>query len=205
MEISRIILLCARERVAKNREGFKMVPKRFLFFPLFFPKTLGKLMDDLNERPLIYDEFGNKIEVCSTPFLHRFSSGVCVWCGVSRADSGMSPKSPPPFVKGDIPFYDGFDFNSPTTATVNVSREGLECNDLEERDIASENSLKKEFGDVEQMNLCNVEAYCLRCKSKVVVLDAKFVSVETVRGSRNYVRGLCGTCGSKINAIKGAK
>lgn len=42
------------------------------------------------------------------------------------------------------------------------------------------------------------KAYCVKCKTKVDVVDPEISEIETKRGSKRAVKGVCGTCGTKV-------
>jgi DNA-directed RNA polymerase subunit RPC12/RpoP len=46
------------------------------------------------------------------------------------------------------------------------------------------------------------EAYCMKCKKKVEIKDAKNV---TTKNGRNMISGLCPDCGTKVSKITGKK
>lgn len=45
------------------------------------------------------------------------------------------------------------------------------------------------------------KAYCVRCKEKVDVKDPRIVDTENSRGKRRAVKGICPTCGTKLNVF----
>ena len=50
-----------------------------------------------------------------------------------------------------------------------------------------------------------VEAYCVKCKAKREMKDAKEVSIKGKGGPRRAMTGLCPTCGTKMFRILGKK
>jgi len=172
-----------------------MNPKKFLFFPLFFP---GFIMSRFDQKPLLFDEHGVRLEICSGPSLHKFINGKCIWC--SKRIDDLS-KELDDRVEKDVESprnraSSQHDFNSLNSMTVNPPR-------LDEVPYfdCSDDPIKSEFGDVSSMDLNGVTAYCMKCKIKVSVLDSKYFDEETRRGVRHYLKGSCAICGSKIHAI----
>lgn len=166
------------------------------WFPKFFPKIIQRLIANLNPKPLIFDESGHLIECCSSPVLHNIQGSRCVWCNKSVTELtkimddqvGGSTSLNPLNSKG-IPQPD---FNSPTSATVNVPF----SSDLPEFPEISKSDLNPQ-----SMDLVKTQSYCLHCKSHVEVLDPEYYDQESRRGIRRYLKGSCSVCGSKINAI----
>jgi hypothetical protein len=144
------------------QKGEIMNTKRFLFFPLFFPKSIQKLIDS-KDVPTFYDEFGKEIKVEG-----------------SIISPPINEKVPQP------------DFNSLTTATVNVPQPVIP---VDQPDVF------KEDLNPQSMDLIKTLAYCLKCKDKCVVLNPEYYEMESRKGTRNYLKGSCSKCGSKINAI----
>jgi hypothetical protein len=149
----------------------------------FFPRVFRDVTAFLYPKPLVYDEHGKQILVCSGLTLHNIKGSRCVWCGESidhiraKESAKILSNQDPPNSQGPLP-----DFNSPTTATVNVPKIieiGKDENIL----------LRSEFG------------YCSKCKVKVDVLDSKFETQETRSGSRKVLKGSCAVCGTKIFAF----
>jgi hypothetical protein len=167
-----------------------LIKKKFLFLPLFFPKFFDKLVYRVYPKPLVFDEFGKPISLCSSPQLHCFSGFKCVWCGILKNGQEQSYSVDSPLRKDSV---SAPDFNSSTTATVNVLKPIVS-------DV-SDVPLVSEFASPEVMNLNGVKAYCMHCKSQVNVLDAKYSVEESRRGVRNYLKGSCSVCKSKICAI----
>lgn len=164
------------------------------FIPLFFPKTLKRLFNGLNVKPLIYDESGKLIECCSNPVLHNIKGSRCVWCDQSIAQLSTNQ------VVGLNTIYPLVnnvsdpqpDFNSPATATVNI---------LFDADVPEFPEISKSSLNPQSMDLVRTQSYCLRCRCNVEVLDPEYFDQDSRRGVRRYLKGLCSQCGSKINAI----
>lgn len=160
--------------------------------------TLGKVFRSREIPPKFFDTMGVEISACSHLSLHKFKNGWCVWCGKSFIDLSIKHQDQ---VKGsnsfspqklkDIPLPD---LNSPTTATANVST----FPDLPEPEYPE--LIKNEI-KIPTMDLHNAQAYCLKCKTKVPVLDPMYSNEETKRGIRRYLKGLCSICESRISAI----
>ena len=144
----------------------------------------------LEVQPLIYDENGSLIVCCSNPVLHKIKNGWCVWCGKSTAELFLSQVGVPPNNDNSFPQPD---FNSDTTATVKPLDLSLDLPELEPvPDLKPfDSSFTSEI----------TSAFCLRCKTKVSVLDPVFYDQESRRGVRRYLKGTCSVCKSKINAI----
>jgi hypothetical protein len=146
--------------------------------------------------PLIYDEGGSLIVACSSPVLHKIKNGWCVWCGKSVVelskiiDDQVGDLSLNSLNLKSIPQPD---FNSPTTATVKPLDLDL---GVQESDLVPD---LKPFDSTFDASVTS--AYCLRCKTKVTVLDPIFYDQESRRGVRRYLKGSCSVCKSKINAI----
>lgn len=50
-----------------------------------------------------------------------------------------------------------------------------------------------------------VQAYCVKCKAKREIKDAKEVSMKGKGGSRQAISGSCPNCGTKMFRILGKK
>ena len=50
--------------------------------------------------------------------------------------------------------------------------------------------------------MADVEAYCVKCKAKRIMKDAKEVDMK---GGRRAMQGLCPVCGTKMFRIMGKK
>lgn len=172
----------------------------FVFSLKYFIKRIKngslKFGRSLEVSPLIYDEDGKQIIVCSSPVLHKIKNGWCVWCGKSVKelskimDDQVGVSSNHPLIDSKVPQPD---FNSDTTATVKPLDLSL---DLPELDPVPD---QKPFDSTFDTSVTS--AYCLRCKTKVIVLDPIFYDQESRRGVRSYLKGTCSVCKSKINAI----
>lgn len=142
----------------------------------------------LEVQPLIYDENGSLIVCCSSPVLHNIKNGWCVWCGQSTAQLFLSQVGVAPNNENSFPQPD---FNSDTTATVKPLDLSLDLPELDPDQKPFDSSFNSEI----------TSAFCLRCRTKVTVLDPVFYTQESRRGVRNYLKGSCSVCKSKINAI----
>ncbi len=47
----------------------------------------------------------------------------------------------------------------------------------------------------------NYKAYCVKCKEMVEIKDQRIVDTENSRGKRRAAKGICPTCGTKLNAF----
>ena len=168
--------------------------KLFGVVPLFFPDKLEELYR--GSIPVFYDERGEIIPLCSSLVTHNFDRGVkrCRWCGISReallnSIPALDENIKPPNIN-DLS-NQGLDLNANTSATIVQERVEIPNSDMP---LVEDNAPGI-------MSVNNVEAYCLRCKHKVSVLNAKYEDVESSRGIRTYVRGSCSVCNSRINAL----
>jgi hypothetical protein len=166
-----------------------------IIFPKFFPKTIQRLIDQMNVKPLIYDVDGKFIPVCSSPVLHNIKRGRCVWCNRSVQDLTLIIDSQVEAIllnPQQLKVSPQPDFNMTTSATVNTPK------------VSGPDPLDEIFVDSpkpQSMDLGGVKAYCMKCKNKVVVLKAEYSSQDSRRGVRNYLKGSCSVCGSNICAI----
>ena len=156
--------------------------------------TLGKVFLRRTKAPMIYNSDGSLVPVCSSLSTHNFRNGWCRWCGVSQVKLSISQDQ----VSGSILNPQNTsqilrpDFNSPTTATVNVKTDPVLMDVPDPLRIES---------DPQSMDLGSVSAYCLKCKIKTSIIDPEYYDLESRRGIRRYLKGSCSVCGSKINAI----
>lgn len=155
----------------------------------FFPKTIKKIINNMNKKPLIFDESGTPIIVCSSPKVHKIRNRVCVWCKKSvdqihNQDQGS--------ITSDSSKMSSFDLDSPTTLTVNPAK------NLEVKEVILE---VKEGLKPESMDLNGVKAYCTKCRIKTSVKSPRFEVGETRRGQTRYLKGSCSICGVKVCAI----
>lgn len=42
------------------------------------------------------------------------------------------------------------------------------------------------------------EAYCVKCKKKVDVVDPDITTIKAKTGDKRAVKGVCGICGTKV-------
>jgi hypothetical protein len=170
--------------------------QKLKFIPLFFPKTCQKIIDNMNQKPLIFDESGQEIQVCSKPSLHLFRGSSCVWCKKTLAEIQLHVQDREKSISGICPQSNkqepSLDLDSPTTATVNPKKEQKERPEVVDFKDSSKPGL---------MELDQVKAYCVKCKMKVPVVNPEYSFEETRRGNRRYLRGSCTICKTRICAI----
>jgi hypothetical protein len=136
-----------------------------------------------NTSPIFYDESGHKIETCTIPETHKYKNDKCVWCGEVQ---GLALQRPSNLSKPDL--------NSPTSLTVNSIKPEVKI-DLPEIKI------NKAYGSMSDMSLASIQAYCVKCKVKVEIINSATMKVESSRGVRNYIKGQCSVCGTNVSAI----
>ena len=164
-------LFSFRTWVDQRQDKKAFQPPKRSFIQKIMAKTPPKIFVD-----------GKEVLVCSDIKYHNIHGEKCVWCLRSVVDiMGIKQAgiiSEPPFIN-PMP-----DFNSPTTATVNPIP-------------------RPEFVPIEPpaKPMSSINAYCLKCKGQVSVLDPQYFTEDTRKGPRAYLHGTCAVCGSRINAI----
>ena len=48
-----------------------------------------------------------------------------------------------------------------------------------------------------------MQAYCVKCKMKVDILEEHEVIIDTKRGKKKFLMGKCKECGTKVSRVLG--
>ncbi|MCK4327168.1 MAG: hypothetical protein KAW41_01690 [Candidatus Diapherotrites archaeon] len=48
-----------------------------------------------------------------------------------------------------------------------------------------------------------MEAYCVKCRTKVEIKDGEEVIIDTKRGKKKFMMGTCSVCGTKVSRVLG--
>jgi hypothetical protein len=149
-------------------------------FPKFFPKTIKKMM--IRDVPTYYDEQG---KIFSFPNVVQESSSV------SQTLLFASPSTP---IEKPAP---RLDFNSPTTATINIEPK----KDVPESNTLSDDKSRIQENKLEDMSLNGIKVHCHSCKQNINVINPVYKSTDSMKGTRRTVRGSCSICNNAVYGI----